>query len=747
MSVHSAYRYVETRKAIVEEMERSASQAVKGLQKNISGLMAAYAVSEYDNIISNEITRHNYFSIIVEDYNTGKILGERAFVSGKIRNTDWQLIEYNNAEKQHNITLTNCCYSQAGDVVSPMGEVIGKVTIYLSNQHLNEELNAIIVGTIFDALIISILLIASLLFTIRHFILKPVSTIVKELRQSDEDGLPVHKIAAGGSDEINILSATMNKMIQSIRKSRIRLKQQHEEILAREDELRTLSMATEQSPVSVIICDPNFVIEYANPQFEKTSGFKITEITGRSIDYIFESNPVNRQPVNELKQKLGQGEPWIGELTPLTENNQVYCIRLSASGIKSDESGMTHMVFVAEDITEQKRNEEMLRNSQKMEAVGQLTGGVAHDFNNLLGIIMGNLELMEMSLQDQPKQLERIRQALASTQRGAQLTRKLLNFSRREGVVKKLTQTNSVIENLVDLIAKSVTASVKLETQLENNLWLTSIDAGDLEDAILNLCLNARDAMPDGGTLSIETANRLLDSDYIELHPDAMAGEFVEIKISDTGTGMSGEAIKRIFDPFYSTKPFGKGTGLGLSMVYGFVQRSGGYIQIESEPGVGSQFHIFLPKAVGEEKIEQSGDSIELLRGSETILIVDDELALLTSAQSHLQELGYATLTASDAEEAIEVLSAHPEIDLVFSDVVMPGLNGFELSVMILKNNPGMKILLASGFTSEQINMQGESEKIYQVLANDLLKKPYSIIELATAVRLTLDQQQTLAVG
>lgn len=744
MSVNSAYRYVDTREKIVSEMQASSLNALDSLKNNIAGLIAAYAVNEYDNIISNAASQNNYYAIVVEDFNMGKILGQEVFSNGKIRDENGALIEYEVENERHVLDLQTCCYASSADVVTLNGKLVGKITLYLSNDNLNKELNAIIIGTVFDALIISVLLIVSLLFSIRLFILKPVSRIAKLISEVDEDGLPVNRIEASGSTEISALSATMNKLIHSIRKSRVILKQQHEEIVSRGDELRKLSMATEQSPVSIILCDPEYIIEYANSQFERTSGYEISEITGHAIDYLFDNNPVNKAPLKELKQKLEAGKSWIGELTPLNKNNQIYCIRLSASAIHSDESGMLNYVFVAEDITTHKRNEEMLRNSQKMEAVGQLTGGVAHDFNNLLGIIMGNLELLEMTLQDQPKQLERIRQALASTQRGAQLTRKLLNFSRKEGVQKNLTQVNTVIENLVDLISKSVTASINVETRLEDGLWLANIDTGDFEDAILNLCLNARDAMPDGGTVLIETQNRHLDADYVKQHPDSVVGDYVAITVSDTGVGISAEAIKRVFDPFYSTKPFGKGTGLGLSMVYGFVQRSGGYIQIESEPGKGSKFQILLSRVETDENLQASEDMVTPPVGNEKILIVDDEEALSESAQAFLQQLGYSTLTATNARQALEILSENDDIELLFSDVVMPEINGFELSAKALKIKPGLKILLASGFSSEQIHHQGEHEKLYHNLSSHLLIKPYNIKELAVAVRQCLDRDDEL---
>lgn len=742
MSVHSAYRYVETKDVIIKEMKQSSKRAIESLQKNTSSLMAAYAINEYENLILNEMEQYNYYAVVVEDFKMGTILGADVFISGKIRDEQGGLVEFDDESPEHKQSLATCCYSDKGDVIGPQGDVIGNISIYLSNEHLNKELNGIVVGTAFNSVVISVLLIMMLWFAIRYFIIKPVSEMVGVISNVDEDGVPVNLINAHGVREIDKLSNTMNNMISSIKKSRVKLTQQHEELLARKDQLRILSMATEQSPVSIIICDKDNVIEYVNPQFEKTSGYKFDEVMGQPFEYLFESNPANKEGIKAINSALDAGKTWIGELTPLTKDEKIYWIRLSVTAILNDEAEAVNYVFVAEDITDHKRNEEMLRNSQKMEAVGQLTGGVAHDFNNLLGIIMGNLELLEMSLQGQPKQLERIRQALTSTQRGAKLTRKLLNFARTEGMQTKLTQVNSVIENLVELIAKSITASIKLETRLEKDLWLTRVDTGDLEDAILNLCLNARDAMPDGGTILIATANQHLKAGFVPDRPDILPGDYVSITVSDNGVGINEDAIKRVFDPFYSTKPFGKGTGLGLSMVYGFVQRSDGYIHIESEPGKGSQFHVFLPRVDANETYQMPENLAEPVGGKEKILIVDDEIALSETAETFLQQLGYQTLVATNAERALELLSANDDIDLLFSDVVMPEVNGFELSINALKQRPGLKILLASGFTSEPVQPQKEHENLYRTLSRFMLKKPYNTKELGFAIRQCLDSDE-----
>lgn len=721
-------------------MKKSSKLTIGSLKKNITNLMASYAINEYDNLIQNEMEHQPYFSIVVEDYNMGKILGKKSFISGKIRDSKWNIINYVPDNNDHFQQLEACYYSDKDNIVTSLGNNIGTITICMSDIFLNRELNKIISSTTINAIAISLILILSLFITIRLFVLKQVSNIISVISDTDEDGIPVDLVPVHGSSEIFALSKSMNNMIASIRESRIILTEQRNELKANEEQLRTLSTATEQSPVSILISSPLNIIEYVNPQFEKSSGYVSNEVVGCSIDFLFKHNDMNQTQVAEFKTALQQGKRWIGEMTPLTKSGEKYTIRLSVSPISFGDGTVMHHIYVAEDITEQKRNEELLRNSQKMDAVGQLTGGIAHDFNNLLGIIMGNLELLQMALKGQPKELERVETALAGATRGAQLTRKLLNFSRQEHKKNELTKINSFIENLRELIAKSVTAIIQVEIHLEENLWQVEIEPGDLEDAILNLALNARDAMPSGGLLVIETANKHLDKNFISQNPGAKEGDYVMVSVSDSGTGISNSLRKKIFDPFFSTKEFGKGSGLGLSMVYGFVQRSGGFINIYSEEGNGSTFNLYLPRAAGcpaEKKYEED----ELPHGDETVLIVDDEAAIAETTKRHLQHLGYQTLVASNANQALEILSSTKGIDLVFSDVVMPEMDGFDLAFAAAEKQPSVKVLLTSGFSSKRLGLVNDQRQAQRMLAEKLLAKPYNLKELAFAVRRTLDEE------
>lgn len=734
MSFDLAYKFIITKNQITENIQQSSRMSTASLQKNIVNLIASYSVNEYDNIVFTEMTLRDNFAIVIEDYNMGKIIGQPSYISGKIRDSKWNIIDYDPENIEHNRLINESYYSKKTDITGVSGEKLATIGIYVSDRSMSESLNNIVIESIINTVALTFLLIFTLFITIRRFVLKPLSKIIAVINDSDNDGIPFQKIPHHSSREINLLSNAMNRMVDTIKSSREVLKQQH-------NELQTLSMATEQSPVSIIICKPSLIIEYVNPQFVKSSGYEKYEIVSHSIERLFQHNSADKKKFDAIKKSLSIGKRWIGEITPLNKDGGEYSLRISVSPISLDDNSISHSIYVAEDITQQKINEEILRNSQKMDAVGQLTGGIAHDFNNLLGIIMGNLELLKMTLKH-PKELERIEHALTSTQRGAQLTRKLLNFSRQAKKQEQIiVHINHHIEEMHDLISKSLTVTIQVETHLADDLWPVLVNMGDLEDALLNLSLNARDAMPKGGLLIIETANKYLDSNYAKRHPNVKEGDYVMVSVSDTGTGMSKEMQKKIFDPFFSTKEFGKGTGLGLSMVYGFVQRSDAHIQVYSEEGEGSSFRIYIPRAIEESDKKTIIELPKLPRGNETILIVDDEEKLLEVAESSLKQLGYQTLIAANGREALEILTTTEGINMIFSDVVMPGgVNGYQLAFAATKQQPTIKILLTSGFTSKREEFINGEQQIYLELTNNLLGKPYNMRELSEAIRDALDK-------
>jgi signal transduction histidine kinase len=389
--------------------------------------------------------------------------------------------------------------------------------------------------------------------------------------------------------------------------------------------------------------------------------------------------------------------------------------------------------------------EESLRQAQKMETVGQLTGGIAHDFNNLLTVVLGGLEVIGRQLPALPESAARARitrardMAIQGTQRAATLTSRLLAFSRQQPLAPTALDANKLVAAVCELLRRTLGEAISLETVLAGGLWLAFADANQLENAILNLALNARDAMPDGGKLTIETANCYLDEAYVgNLTEPVMRGQYVQVAVADTGAGMDRATIERAFEPFFTTKDVGKGTGLGLSQVYGFVRQSSGHVKIYSEIGEGTTVKIYLPRYLGatEGAIVQGPAETAGAIGRECILVVEDDEALRSYATESLRELGYRVLEASNGWVALEVLDRNPEIELLFSDVVMPGgLNGRQLADEAIRRRPGLKILFTTGYTRNAIVHHGRLDP-----GTHLIGKPFSFQELATRVRERLDE-------
>ncbi len=390
------------------------------------------------------------------------------------------------------------------------------------------------------------------------------------------------------------------------------------------------------------------------------------------------------------------------------------------------------------DITEKRRLEEQLRQSQKMEAVGQLTGGIAHDFNNMLAVVMGSLELLGRRLGDGDARAQHYVQAASdAAKRAANLTQRLLVFSRQQPLRPEVVDANRLVGGMSDLLRHSIGAAVRLETVLAAGTWRTEVDPNQLENVVLNLSVNARDAMPDGGRLTIETQNVHLDARYVSNEVGVPPGQYVMIAVSDTGGGMTPEVLAKAFDPFFTTKEPGKGTGLGLSQVYGFVKQSGGHIKIYSEEGEGTTVKIYLPRAeapVVETDVGQAGRGPLSGDAHEIILVVDDEDAVRQVAVESLSELGYRVLEAATARAALDLLGARPEIVLMITDVVMPDVNGRKLADQAAVLRPDLKVLYMTGYTRNAVVHNGVLDKGVHMIG-----KPFTLDELAAKVRGLLD--------
>ncbi|MGI4745008.1 MAG: ATP-binding protein [Janthinobacterium lividum] len=379
---------------------------------------------------------------------------------------------------------------------------------------------------------------------------------------------------------------------------------------------------------------------------------------------------------------------------------------------------------------------EKLRQAQKMEAVGQLTGGIAHDFNNLLAGIIGSLELLQIRVgQGRIGEIDRyIAMAMTSANRAASLTHRLLSFSRRQTLDSKPVDVNQLTTSMEDLIRRTVGPAIKVETVIAVSLWKALCDANQLESALLNLAINARDAMPEGGRLSIEAANARVDDDYGQRHPEILAGQYVVVSITDTGTGMTPDVVGRVFEPFFTTKPLGQGTGLGLSMVYGFAKQSNGYTRIESEPGRGTSVHIYLPRAPG---IVEQEPSVALsladhsVSSGETVLVVDDEPVMRMLIGDMLRDLGFAVIEAADGAEGLRVLQSEQTVDLLISDVGLPGgMNGRQLADAARVQRPHLKVLFITGYAGSMLIGDGVLDP-----AMHIITKPFPLEVLAAKIR------------
>ncbi len=389
-------------------------------------------------------------------------------------------------------------------------------------------------------------------------------------------------------------------------------------------------------------------------------------------------------------------------------------------------------VLTVTDMTKRTQAEAVLREAQKMQAIGQLTGGIAHDFNNLLTIIMGNLEMTRSKLNSDPKLQARIDRASTAAQRGATLTAQLLAFARKQPLAPAPLDLTTIMPELMPLMQRTLGANIDVRYFEAEGLWLALADYAQLENAILNLALNARDAMPGGGRLTIEIANKVLDEEYARVHHEVIPGDYAMLAVSDTGHGMTDEVLARVFEPFFTTKPDGKGTGLGLAMVFGFVKQSGGHIKIYSKPGDGTTVRLYLPRTLGAAQSKPLVDvPIALPCGNATILVVEDEPAVREIAVAILTEAGYRVLEAADGDEGLRVFGAHAtEVTLLLTDVIMPGsLRGPELAERINAIRPDVQIIYMSGYSGSSIMQDGCLDDNVQ-----LVGKPFRCDELIRKV-------------
>ncbi|MGE5510450.1 MAG: PAS domain S-box protein [Bacteroidota bacterium] len=496
----------------------------------------------------------------------------------------------------------------------------------------------------------------------------------------------------------------------------------------------------ESAVTAIVTIDDRGLIESVNPATERLFGYSTSELIGQNVNILM-PEPYRTEHDSYIANYLRTGTKKIigigREVSGRRKDGTIFPVYLSVSEFEAD--GGRYFTGMIHDISDRKHVEEALRESerrfaqaQKMEAVGQLTGGIAHDFNNLLLVITGNLELLEPQLTREDSRTL-LKEAQDAATLGSKLTDQLLTFARRRHMDPQVIHLNDLVVSITDMLRRTLGEHITLSTSLARDVWSTRADPDQFQSAIVNMAVNARDAMPNGGKLVVETRNVVVNGDHRDFQPDLRPGAYVQLSISDTGSGMPPHVRDRVFEPFFTTKEKGRGTGLGLAMVYGFVKQSGGHVTIYSEVGLGTTINIYLPRANADAAAPASSTIKSDLdpHARETILVVEDDERVRKLTIKRLEMIGYQVLEASDGPKALEILERGSAVDLVFTDLIMPGgLSGREVAIRARQLRPGIKVLLTSGYAEELVH--GDDLRREQL---KVLRKPYQQADLAAALR------------
>ena len=500
---------------------------------------------------------------------------------------------------------------------------------------------------------------------------------------------------------------------------------------------RLQSGALEVAANAIVITNRDGVIEWANAAFTAFTGFSLAEVIGKK-SRVLKSGKHDRAFYKNMWDTVLAGKVWQGELINKRKDGSFYNEDMTITPLRDEHGGITHFIAVKQDITRRKLLEEQFRQSQKMEAFGQLAGGIAHDFNNILTVIQGNAELMKMNLAAADKE-QALQQILAASRRGAGLISQMLAFSRRQVMQARPVDLNDVVVSMAKMLQRIIGENIVLQTQLLPGVAPVQADSGMIEQALLNFVVNARDAMPNGGTLGIALETATLNADAVAFHPLARPGDFIRLTVRDTGRGIAPAVLPHIFEPFFTTKDVGKGTGLGLATVHGIVEQHQGWIEVVSELGRGATFHVYLPRLADARRLQAEEEAIHRVRGgSETILLVEDEPALRNLVAHALGVYGYQVIEAESGVVALELWRQHrATVDLLLTDIIMPdGVSGSELAVQLCADKPRLKVIYMSGYSGVVAGCGVELRE-----GVNFLQKPFVPARLGQIVRDCLDDR------
>jgi two-component system cell cycle sensor histidine kinase/response regulator CckA len=504
-----------------------------------------------------------------------------------------------------------------------------------------------------------------------------------------------------------------------------------------EQDLLLRDQALNSAGNAIMITSPTGTIQWVNRAFSDLTGYSPDDAVGTNPRELLKPESINEEFDKKFMQAMAEGVAWTGESTNQRKDGSKYQEVETITPVVDADGVITNLISIKTDVTEKRQLQEQLAQSQKMEAIGKLAGGVAHDFNNLLTVINGYSEMMLAEIDSESRTYENLQQIKTAGERASALTRQLLAFSRKQVLQTEVLNLNKLIGNTEKMLQRIIGEDIDLETFLSPELYPIRADAGQIEQIILNLAVNARDAMPNGGKLTIETDNVLLDATYSRQHTETTPGHYILMAISDNGTGMDKKIMDQIFEPFFTTKGKGKGTGLGLSTVYGIVRQSGGNIWVYSEAGKGTTFKIYLPAIPGS-ALDKKPEITEgkPLQGSETILVVEDEKSVRTLVETTLRRYNYSVLTATDGVDALEqARSYNRSINLILTDVVMPSMSGRELIEHFTELHPESKICFMSGYTDNAIVHHGVLDA-----GVNFIQKPFLPTQLARKIREILDK-------
>ncbi len=556
-------------------------------------------------------------------------------------------------------------------------------------------------------------------------------------KRSDENRDTLHDKINGPGEKATRKSyyPELQRRLAELEKKNQQLTREIEDRIKIEEELREsqerLTAIFEASPDPVVVYDKQGLVEYLNPAFERVFGWTYADLRGKKIPFV----PPEEEPITtaKIKEIFSTQKPVSFDTRRLTAEDDIRDIHIQAAIIKGADQSSSGMVVILTDMTETRKLEFQLQSAQRMEALGTLAGGIAHDFNNLLMGVLGNATLLLYDKEPASPEYAKLKSIEQYVMDGSKLTRQLLGIAKGGKYEVKPADMNAIIKKSSGMFGRTK-KEIRIHRKYQNNVWTVIIDTGQIEQVLLNLYVNAWQAMPEGGNLYLQTANVCLDEDSVKIF-NVEPGNYVRISVTDTGVGIDAETRQRIFDPFFTTKQMGRGTGLGLASAYGIIRNHGGFINVYSQIGEGTSFNIYLPAsedAVAPEQVPLQ----ETVRGSGTVLLVDDEEMIIEVGREMLQKLGYTVMTALGGSDALATYRKNREsIGMVILDMIMPDMGGGAIYKRLKEENPGIRVLLSSGYS-----INGMASDILSQGCNGFIQKPFNLRDLSIKVKEILDQ-------